>query len=285
VHEKGSKITILSDIELPAATGPQRARGQLVLRSKCRDGRTVIDDLRQSGSLKLLFPRSAQPGLTAVMLNTAGGLTGGDRFDIRVETGPGGTLTLTTQAAERAYRAPPGPSGKVRTHLTVTEGACLHWLPQETLLYDGAAFDRALQIDLADTARLLAVEPVVFGRQAMGERLRDLRWHDRIDLRCNGRLVFADRTRLAGPLAVPLAGSATAAGHGAMASLLYAAPDAADQLDWIRAALPDTAGISQPQPGLIFGRLLATDSFELRRTLVPILERLRGAELPRTWKI
>ena len=245
----------------------------------------MIDDLRQAGSLKLLFPRSERLGMTAVILNTAGGLTGGDHFELQADTGVGGQITLTTQAAERAYCAAPGPMAQARTHLTIGAGGILHWLPQETLLYDGAALSRRLQIDLAQDGKLLAVEPVVFGRRAMGEQVNALRFVDRIDLHRDGQLVFADRTRMQLPQATPLQGIATASNQGAMASFLYAAPDAVDQLDWIRAALPDSAGISQPQRGLIFGRLMASDSFELRRALIPLLERLGGADLPRTWKI
>jgi urease accessory protein len=136
--------------------------------------------------------------LDATLLNTTGGITGGDRFAWRATAAPGAWLGLTTQAAERAYRARPGETGQVAVTLELAAGARLDWLPQETILFDRSALERRLEADLCGNARLLVVEPVVFGRAAMGERIGAIRFVDRWRIRRDGRLVHAEATRIEG---------------------------------------------------------------------------------------
>ncbi|WP_290560256.1 urease accessory protein UreD [Aestuariivita sp.] len=231
-----------------------------------------------------MFPRTDGAALTAVLLNTAGGITGGDRFDQRATAQPGTQLTLSTQAAERAYRAASG-RGRVCTGLTVQQGARIDWLPQETILYDGSALARRLDVTLVPGARALLVESLIFGRTAMGETVRQLDLDDRITVTRAGRIVFADRTRMMGDAQARLAGRATGQGARALASLIFAAPEAGDLLEAARALLPPTGGISQPAPDLLFARLLAPDGFALRRALIPLIGLFRQAPLPKVWMI
>lgn len=268
---------------VPLKTQP-RAQGAVRLTVKARDGQSVISRLHQQGSLKTLFPRTDETALTAVMLNTAGGITGGDRFDLRVTTEPETSLTLTTQAAERAYRAASG-HGRVCTGIHIGAGSQVSWLPQETLLYDGAALRRSLDVTLESGAKSLLVESLIFGRAAMGETVTDLDLDDHITVRQNGRILFADRNRLRGNATEHLTRNATGQGALAMASLVYTAPGAADLLDAARALLPETGGISQPAPDLLFARILAPDGFALRQALIPLIAHFRHDPLPRPWMI
>lgn len=271
---------------IPATPGQQpRARGRIVVSSKLARGRSVLGGLHQAGSSKCLFPRSSSAALDAVVLNTAGGITGGDRYSVTGEAQTGTTLCLTTQACERAYRAQTGEVGQLRNMLTVGPQARIDWLPQETILYDGAALDRQLQIDLAADGRLLMVEPLVFGRAAMGERLGTLFLRDRIMINRAGVPLFHDALVLTGDASAHLAKPFVANGAGAMAAMVYVAPDAAGQLAPVRAMLPDTAGASLIGDDMLVARFLAIDSFELRRSLLPVLIRLKGGPLPRTWMI
>lgn len=269
---------------LPVAVQP-RARGDAILSVKPRDGRTVLDVLRQAGSLKLLFPRVQDAGLQAVVVNTAGGITGGDRFQLSASVGPGCRLTMTTQAAERAYRAQPGETGHVRTRLDIGEAATLHWLPQETMLFQGASLQRHIGVHMAPTARLLLCEPVIFGRAAMGEVLSQAAFSDRIEIVRDGQRVFLDAVQMKDDIAAQLADPVVADGAGAMASLILVAPEAETHLEPVRAALGASGGASLLKPDVLFVRLLAKDGFLLRRTLIPILTRLSGASLPRPWMI
>lgn len=283
----GGAITIASPIQTPpGALSQPRARGQLRVSSVAAPTGSRLGDLHQSGSSRLLFPRAVARGeVLATCINTAGGITGGDRFDIRARAGAGSRLTLTTQAAERIYRTDNESLGHMTTHLEVDAGARLDWLPQETILFDRSALRRRLEISIAKDATLLAVEPLVFGRAAMGEHLRQVTLFDRIRLRRGDTLIFADDTRITGDAEALLALDHTAAGAGAGAALIFAAPEAERTLDTLRAFLPETGGASAIRPGLIFARLMAEDSFALRRHLIPMIEALRGAPLPRTWML
>ncbi|GKY89156.1 urease accessory protein UreD [Sinisalibacter aestuarii] len=271
--------TIATSLEQP------RARGQVRLTLKPGPGGGAIDGLRMSGSLKLMFPRPGGGAFEAVLVNTAGGVTGGDRFATEAVAGPGTALSLTTQAAERAYRAAGPEPGRIATRLMAGPGARLGWLPQETILYDGAHLSRRLQIDMAADARVLMVEPVVFGRAAMGEELRDARFHDRVEIRRAGALVWRDAVALAGDIAAQMDRAALGRGARAMASLVYAAPDADAHLDRLRALLPETAGASLVRAGLLAARILAPDSYTLRQSLVPALRLLNQDEIPRPWML
>lgn len=263
----------------------QRARGDVRLSTKSLGARTVIDGLRQAGSLKVLFPRQTGDAMTGVLVNTAGGVTGGDRFCLSVTAQDQSEVTLTTQAAERAYRAMPLQSGYITTHLNVASGARMNWLPQETILFEGANLDRKITVSLADKARFLFCEPLVFGRAAMGEHVHSARLEDRVDLRRDGSPLYYDKLRLQGDVFEHLARRNIAAGAGAMVTVLFVSPDAETQLDPVRALLPDTGGASLLRPDLLVVRALATDSFALRQTLIPILTRLSGTALPRPWMI
>lgn len=269
----------------PIANTPPRARGEVRLSSKHRDGLSVIGDLRQSGSLKALFPNVHDQGLQAVLVNTAGGITGGDHFSVEARAGAKTTLTLTTQAAERAYQTQSGQTGKIKTRLTVESGARLVWVPQETILFDGCALQRRLTMKMESSARLLFAEPVVFGRAAMGERLTHGLFRDRVELCRDGETFFLDATQLKGDIAQQLAKPAVANAAGAMVLLVYVAPDAGAQLAHLRTLLPETAGASVIGDDLLIMRALAADSYELRQFLVPILTHLTGDALPRPWMI
>lgn len=264
-------------------TAQPRAEGVMHLSVKSRGRITAIDRYRAAGALKALFPRVAR-GVEAIAINTAGGITGGDRFSMSAHAGAGAQLTLTTQAAERAYRSSDG-WGRVETSLDIARDATLLWLPQELILYDGCALRRQLRATLDDGARLLLVEPVIFGRAAMGEVLQTARFHDEIALFRAGRPLYLDRVRFDGDVAAHLSRLAVAQAGGAMASLVYVAPDAEAHLPAIREALPATGGASLLQADVLVMRIVAPDGFHLRRHLLPILDRLSNDTLPRSWRL
>ncbi len=268
-----------------ASSHPQRAQGSVALSLVRRGERNALAGLRQAGALKVLFPRPAGSGVEAVLINTAGGITGADAFSLDARAGTATRLTLTTQAAERAYRALPREVARVENRLSADAGARLCWLPQETILYDGSALSRRLRIDLAEGASLLMAEPLVFGRTAMGETLADATFRDRIEIRRNGRLAYLDAITLSGRVSEKLARPFTAAGAGAMASLVYVAPDAEAALAAVRSLLGDTAGASLRESDMLVLRLLAADGYLLRQTLIPVLNCLAGEPLPRCWTI
>lgn len=235
--------------------------------------------------MKCLFPRNDGTDLQAVLVNTAGGITGGDRFDITAVCKAGSTLTMTTQAAERAYMAPKGEIGHLSTHINVHEGARINWLPQETILFQGCHFQRSLTVSLAPGASALIAEPMVFGRLAMGEALTHAHLNDHISITRGGTPLYTDRTTLSGNIAAHLDHPHIAAGARAMVVLIYVANDAAAHLSHIRARLPATGGASVIGDDVLVMRLLAPDGHIMRQNLIPILTRLSGQPLPRCWMI
>ena len=273
--------TILDMGGRTAAVQP-RARGSVRLAVRA-GARSSLADLYQSGSLKALFPRRDGAAAQAVLVNTAGGVTGGDRFETHVEVAPGAALTLTTQAAERAYRATGDTPGRIANSATV--GGWLHWLPQETILFEGCNLSRRLTVDLGAQATALIVEPLIFGRLAMGETLSRARLSDRIEILRAGRPEYVDALAFGPDIARQLSGLALGKGAGALATVILAGDEAEGRLGRVRAMLPPTAGASLLSPRLLCARILAEDGFSLRRTLIPLLTQLSGDALPRPWMI
>jgi urease accessory protein len=285
---KAAEVSITHPKPIDWGTGQAvqpRAVGAADVSVHAVDGQTRLVGLRQSGALRLLFPRAPKGTVTAVSINTAGGITGGDRFDLAAHAVAGAHLTLTTQAAERGYRAQSGEVAQVTTRLRAEDGATLRWLPQETILFRHCALRRRLRIDIEGSARLLMVEPVVFGRTAMGEALDQGHFCDRIAIYRDGTPVYLDGMTLTGDIAATLARPAVANGAVAMASLVYVAPDASAQLAPIRALLPDTGGASLLADDMLVLRALASDSYLLRRSLIPVLDLLTHNTLPPTWRL
>lgn len=266
----------------------QRAAGELRVVFRRRGELTVLDDLRQVGCLKLRFPRvEPEEWTSAVMLNTSGGVAGGDRLEGAFELREAARATITGQAAERFYRALPGSDAAfVRNRLGVAAGACLEWLPQETLLFDRCALDRRLEVDLADDAWFLGVESLVFGRAAMGERVAHAWLRDGIRVRRGGRWLLHDAVRLDGEVDAALQRAPIAGGARAMATLVHVAPDAEAALGGVRAALADVVGEAAVSAwnGMLVARILAPEAATLRRAVIAALAALRAPRpLPRVW--
>jgi urease accessory protein len=250
------------------------------------DGRTALADLRQSGAGRVRFPKPAGgDGPEAVLLNTAGGLTGGDRMSIEVSLAARCRATVTAAAAEKIYRALDGEAA-VRVRLDVGEAAHLAWLPQPTILFDRARLDRRTEVAISGDASFLAVETLIFGRAAMGEEVRRGACRDAWRVRRDGRLVFADTFRVDGEVASVLRRGATLDGARATAVLLWVSPDAPARLDEVRALLEDTACAAGASAwnGLLAVRATARDGTVLQALLGAVITRLTGRQLPRVWQ-
>ena len=221
------------------------------------------------------------------MLNTSGGVAGGDRLSLTLGVGPGAAACFASQAAERFYRAlPADPPSHVRTTLRIDAGATAEWLPQESILFDRCALDRRLDITMAGGARFIGVESLVFGRALMGENVTSARLSDTIRIRRGGGLILHEAIRLNGPLAAMLARPAIGAGMRAVATIIYVADDVDIRRDTLREAWTDAATdcAASAWNGMLLARVAAPDSAALRATIVAGLECLRdGRALPRVW--
>ena len=248
-------------------------------------GRTEPQNLFETGGLRWRFPRSASP-CEAVLVNTGGGAAGGDSYAIALDVENGAAVEATTTAAEKIYRSD-GPPARIATALTLRDGARLHWLPQETILFDHARLERTLTIDIAADARLIAVETLVFGRLAMGETRIDASLRDSWRLTRAGRLVFADETRLVGAGA-SLDRPACGLGARAVSTLLVVAPDIEARLPSLREALDprpsDVEAGASGFDGLIVCRLLSASPSRLRETAIAAIVAISGRQPPRLWR-
>lgn len=265
---------------------PQRVAALGRLAVACPEGRSRVSRLLQEGAAKIRLPRSAGAPLEAVLINTAGGLTGGDRIDWEVEAGPQTRISITTQACERAYRSG-GGNAMVGSRLVLGAGASLAWLPQETILYDRSALTRSLDVEMARDARLLVVEPVILGRTAYGETATLAHFRDRWRVWAGGALVHAEQLALGPAMARQMQRSVFGGGNRAFATMLLIGPDAERLLEPLRDRLGSDGGASHwriGDTGKLLARLVAADGYALRRRLVPALELLNGqAPLPRLW--
>ena len=160
----------MTETENQKTFAANRATGHIGLSVAAHSGITRRARVDEHGSLRVRFPNATPDALEAVIVNTGGGMTGGDRFTIEMEVGEGASLVAGTAAAEKIYRST-GPDTEMDVRLMLKEGARLAWLPQETILFDRARLSRRIDIDLADGASLVLAEAVVFGRAAMGEAM------------------------------------------------------------------------------------------------------------------
>lgn len=265
-----------------------RADGGVRLRLGKVGARTMRLELAESGGYRARFPTAYDERCEAVLINTAGGMAGGDRALTQIALGAGAQATVTTQAAEKIYRSQ-GNDTRVETRLEVGAGATLAWLPQETILFSGARLERSLEVDLAADAGFTAAETLYFGRAAMGESLVRGHLRDRWRIRRDGRLVFAEDLRLGGAIDATLGRKAIGQGARAVATVFAAGPGQPEKLGEIRDLLagdPAFAGVEAGAgtlDGFLLIRLLSADAQALRRALVILLGQVTGRALPRTW--
>lgn len=270
--------------DLPPSPVMQRAKGRAFASFALRGGAARLVDLSQKGSAKVMLPRVAGPVPEVVFLNTSGGLTGGDVLDLSLDLAPGLRLAATTQTAERAYSSNQG-AAEVRFAARVGAGARLDWLPQETILFEGAHLSRQTRIDLEADASCLVSESLVLGRLAMGEELRAARLLDQRMICRQGRPVWADALHLDPEVLARRSSPVLLGGANAFGVVALVARGAEDAVAALR-ALPPMAGASlavSGWDGRCLARVLAADGLALRKTMALIIKTLSARPLPRVW--
>jgi urease accessory protein len=275
-------VAVLSTTSSSETFAANRATGAIALTVSAHAGVTRRSRVHEDGSLRVRFPNATPEALEAVIVNTGGGMTGGDRFSIEMAVGEGASLVAGTAAAEKIYRSS-GADAEMDVRLMLAPKARLAWLPQETILFDRARLSRRIDIDLAGDASLIVAEAVVFGRAAMGEAMAEGFFTDRWRVRREGKLIYADTARLDGAIAEKMAQRAVTKGGIAIATVLVA-PGSDAALEQVR-ALGETftgeVGISVWN-GLAVARLCARDGAILRHDLMAVLAAL-GTPVPRLW--
>jgi urease accessory protein len=261
-----------------------RALGRVAFTVAAGPGGSRRGRVHEAGSLRVRFPNgNPDAALDAVLVNTAGGMTGGDRFAIDISVGAAASLTLTTAAAEKIYRSL-GPNTEIDVKLAVGPGGALKWLPQETIVFDQVRLRRSIDVTLARDAKLLLAEATVFGRSAMGEKITEGLFVDRRRIRVDGTLIFAECNRLDGGIAQCLERRAIAKGGVAVASIIKW-PGGETDAEAVRAIQDNFAGEVGVSAwnGLAVARFVAPDGAALRRDLAAVLTALDAGPLPRLW--
>lgn len=274
------------------------AAGHVASKAHCPEGdatdhQSSIAALDQQGSARIRFPKTADSALQAVLLNTAGGLTGGDVIEWSATAGAGSRLIISTAACEKLYRTH-GPEATQRTRLLVENGARLDWLPQETIIFNGASLKRTLDVHIAADATALLVESIVLGRQAMQESVDHLRLHDRWRVHRAGKLLHAEDLRLDIQDSRNARHMSMMHHYGALSTVVMVSPKPAESLLIMTQAIQQlvpkdtltlTASTSVMNHRLIV-RVLADNSQSLRKFLIPCIETLSDSlAIPQVWNV
>jgi urease accessory protein len=267
-----------------AALESIRVQGGVRATFACVNQKTRVAHLAEHGGYRMLFPRTNAARAEAVVINTGGGVVGGDRiaFDIGVETGA--NVAATTQAAERIYRST-GLFSEIDVRLKVAAGAQLAWVPQETILFSGARLKRRIGVEVASDGVVLLAESTVFGRIASGETMLGGQLHDVWRIRREGRLIFSEATRLDDVCKSALERPAVLRGASAAALLLYVGPAAEARLPSIREAMHGFRGETGASAwkGMLAVRCVAAAPEDMRYDVMRAIAILSGAPLPRVW--
>jgi len=278
----------------PAATGKVIVSGGARVRFGLEGEKTVLRDLYQADPIRILFPDNPPGELTiGVLTTTSGGLVGGDRIKIDVTAGAGTRCMIMAQAAEKIYRSL-GPDCQIDISVLAEDNSWFEWLPQETILHQGARMCRQTGLQLNGSARVLAGEFLVFGRHAMGEKMTSGLVRDGWEVSQDGRRVWSDAFHLDGALDRKIDHPAGLGGATGMANAVYAGPDAADRVDLARSLLTDPQNVRSAATcvnNVLLVRWLGADVFSLRRAFAGFWKQFRhqvGGQpdrLPRLWDI
>lgn len=259
-----------------------------------QDGQTRLVHLYNRDPLRFLFP--APPFgdcIQAGLVTTSGGLVGGDRLAIDIQTQAGARAMISPTSAEKVYRST-GADCEIDVALRAEAGSWLEWLPQETILFNESRMKRVTRIDADGAARVFAGEMLVFGRIGRGERLTRGLVRECWEVRQGGRLTWADNLQMDGDIGATIAHPAGFDGATAAATTIYIAPDAEKHLADARDALEEADGLKSGATlvnGVLVTRFIGRDARTLRGAFgkfwATFRHRVAGlpASLPRLWQI
>lgn len=252
----------------------QRAKGSGRIVVSGAEKGTRIMDVFQRAPIRIMFPRAGGSAPEeAVIVNTAGGIAGGDRLQCDVTTLPNASIAVTSQAAEKVYRALNEPA-RIATRLKACEAAKLAWLPQETIVFNWGRLSRTTEIELSSGAELLALEWLVLGRAAHGEKMVGGHISDSWRVRKDGQLIWADSFLATDETFPHLHRTALLSHCKALATLIYFGPRLEARLEFLRDIVPSVEChcAATSVGGLIVVRIAAKESSDVRRALRSLLQ-------------
>src|SRR5579862_1847656 len=259
--EPGTKQTCDRDL--------QRADGRCRIVLSGSETGTRIEDVFERSPIRVMFPRNGHSVMEeAVLINTAGGIAGGDRLECSVAALPGASMAVTSQAAEKVYRALNEPA-RIKTSLKAYKSAQLAWLPQETIAFNWARLYRTTEIELFSGSELLALEWLVLGRAAHGEIVVGGSISDSWRVKKDDRLIWADNFHITNETFSQTNRKALLSDCRAIATLIYFGPDLDKRIECLRESLLSlecNCGVTLVG-GLVVARFAAKQSADLKVAL------------------
>jgi urease accessory protein len=269
-----------------------RWRAHLALEFQRRDGRSVLASRRHDGPLvvqKALHPEG-DAVCHAIVVHPPAGIAGGDELLIDIAAGEGSSALLTTPGAGKWYRSA-GSWAKQHVRIEAAAASTVEWLPQETIVYEGALADIRWEARIAADARLIAWEVTCLGRTGSGEGFERGRCRVETRLTRGGRLAWLERGRIE-PGSKVAASPAGLGGHPVFGTMFVAAPAIEDE--WIadcRQVVPRGGeGAVTRLPGVLVARYRGGSSEAARGYFTALWKRLREPVLgfaavePRIWR-
>jgi urease accessory protein len=270
----------------PSDRDLERAEGSVRIVVSGSEKGTRVTSVFQRAPIRVMFPHLGRAVEEAVLVNIAGGIAGGDRLEYVVTALSSASIAVTSQAAEKVYRALSEPA-RVTTKLNACETAKLAWLPQETIVFNRARLSRETEIDLAPGAELLALEWLVLGRAAHGENMVGGQITDTWRVKKDGRLVWADSFRVKDDIFPHLHRKALLSDCRALATLVYFGPSLDKQMERSREialSLECDCAVTSVA-GLMIVRFAAKLSSELRLAVRGFLHRFGGQLGPGPFRV
>ena len=270
------------------ASSDRWSDGSAELSFALRDGETRLKHLYQSDPCRVLFPsKRAKAPKEAVIVTTSGGIVGGDRLEFDIKGGKSTTATVMTQAAEKVYRSA-GEDSVIDISILVEDGALLEWMPQETIMFEGARLRRATNIDVFGSGRFIAGEIVIFGRRARSEKFTKGLFHETWQVREDGALAWVDGLHLDGDIGEIISDRHAFGNAAALATVVYGGSDAGRRLGFAKKVVQ--SGAATCIGNFLIARFVDTDAARLRVSVARYWINLRSkfdglpAGLPRVWE-
>ncbi|MBW4618253.1 MAG: urease accessory protein UreD [Cyanosarcina radialis HA8281-LM2] len=286
-------MSISTELDSEISTGWQ---GSLNLVFAHRHGGTQLIENRVKAPLKVqrsLYPEGKEVCHT-IILHTAGGIVGGDRLAYDFHLQPDTQALITTPAATKIYRSN-GQSARQAIQIQIDAGATLEWLPQETIVFNGAIYRQDLQVELAPDASWLGWEITRFGRSARGERFLQGEWRSHTEVWQQGKPLWIDRQWL--PAGEEIVNSPHGLGGQAIVGSLAwvgqaVTPETVDRVRqlWLHPQELGEIGVTRLISGILC-RYRGSNSAAARKWFISAWDLLRRSHLnrssciPRVWQI
>jgi len=259
----------------------ERSQGTLDVQLKNNE----ITKLFQSGSSKVLFPNSYNKNNELVLINTTGGVTCNDTIHTNIKL-QNSEASISTQAAEKIY-AGIGDSANIDIDI-ILDNANLYWLPKELILFNNCKLKRRININLNNNSNLIFCETSIFGRKAMSEKLQNIYFSDIWKINSHKKLKHIEAINLNGKIQEVFNNKFAFNKNSSFSTILilgdFVESLSLDLKKIIHKITNILCEISIWEKKIVI-RSIASDNYDLKKTLNFILESIIYDKLPKNWNL